>query len=315
MFTNYMASSGEFVRTYGLVEPQISTGHFLPVYNPGVLDHLRGEYAITKSDEESEEVIAEFRQCLDSCKREISTQDIAGYAEILPSLAESIRAANAHCLLGPLRGASRPCATVEVMTRQEVQYQYFNYQNHTNPERQREIFSDLTSLLASHDPGEDKFNILVTDTAIGGYGINYLATVLRAIRESDQRFLHQKWNVQYHVLHAQQPGDNLNRIKAVERSHNVPGMFEVTLTDYVVPSLIIEDYDPALAVKFDGLEIKPCATPGKFLLKQNGKVHVVETENARLTFDEFFSIAATEEMIHSADYKQIGSVWEEYKMK
>lgn len=314
-FTTSMSASGAFLRNYGHAEPQIVTGSFLPVYNPGVLEPLRGSYAITKTEEESEEVVAEFRQSLDSYKREVSVDDIARYAEILPELAEKIRDVNAHCLLGPLRGASRPCATVEVMTRQQVQYQYFNYQNHSNKEREREIINDLTSVLSNHDPECDHFDILVTDTAIGGYGINHLAEILREIREGNNQFLHQKWNIQFFVLHAQMPGRNLNQIQDVQRKHNIPGKFEVNLHEYRVPSLIIEDYDPALAIQFDGREIKPCPTPGKFLLKQDGRVHVVETENAQLTFDEFFSMGATDELIHSPDFAQIGSVWEEYKQK
>lgn len=314
-FTTSMAASGEFVRSYGHAEPQISEGEFLPVYNPAVLEPLRDSYQFVKSAEQSEKVIEEFRQCLDSHKRVVSMDDIARYGEMLPDLAGKIRSREAHCLLGPLRGASRPCATVEVMTRQNVQYHYFNYQNHTNNERRVQIISDLTSILMECDPGKESFDILITDTAVGGYGINNLAELLRSIQVGTAQFRNQKWNLQYFVLHAQSPGENLNRIKQVKSLHSIPGAFEVSLEDYQVPSLVIEDYDPALAIMFEGKVVKPCPKPGKFLLKQEGMVHVVETENAQLTFDELFAIGATDELIHSAHFEQIGSVWNEYTAK
>ena len=312
--TTSMAPSGAFVSSQGYCEGiQVDYGSYAPIYNPGVVEEQRNSFKITRSfDWNSDEWFASLSKF--KCKVEASEFDI--YGEQIISLTKKVHSYDAHCLLGPVRGAAKPCTLVEVMNRGSVQYDFFNYQCGSQPENRPRVLADVKEILLARDPETEDFRINITDAAKGGYGVNALTSVLKEIKESTPQFTKQKWHLGIDLLH--DPSADVSHIEDAF-GFRVPGSFEIKLQRYEVPNLIFEDYDPALAVElqFDQGRylFKPCARPGRMLLREGQDVFVVETDNAGLMLDEIVSQHITDNLVTSPEHKQVGNVWGDYTNK
>lgn len=287
-------------------------GDFKPVYNPGVIEKYRGSYEVKKSFPfESDEWYANLSKF--RCK--VQDTDFHAYGQQIEILAHRATDAKSHVCLGPLRGASKPCVLAEVMSRGELQYDFFDYQRGSDPASRPAVISRLKPILIARDPNQELYRINVTDTVKGGYGINALVSIMKEIKEGTAAFQNQSWMLDLHLLHGEQVDfDNINEVlKAGD------GRFGISIHPYKVPNLIFEDYDPALAFEIASdhgrFLFKPCAQPGKMLLREGNEVFVVETDNTNLMLEEFSAEGITANFLTSADHAQSGAVWTDYQNK
>ena len=310
--TTYTAPSGRFVSTQGFSVGENYEG-LQSVFNPGIIDIYRGSY---QKDLAFRYESSEWCAALSKYSCRVSSSDFDDYARVILSLAEHVGNNKVHCALGPLRGAAKPCVTTEVMNRGAVEYSYFDFQAGSQIDSRQRVIQNLKPILLARDPEESIYRINITDTACGGQGINALVGILKEIKAETPSFQHQQWNLDLNLLHA---GDaNLANIENV-RKLSEAGSFDIQLNRYPVPNLIVEDYDPALAVDIlsDGktFSFKPCAKPGKFLYQDGNDVFIVESENCYLTIEEFLSQSVTEEMLTQPRLQQAGNIWSEYQNK
>jgi hypothetical protein len=314
--TTYTAPSGSFVATEGFrIGELYNAGTYRPIYNPAVLDPYTASYAVNRviplGSDEWYSALSKF-----SCK--VSESDFSNYAGRLVELTEHTLEAAPQCLLGPLRGAAKPCVTTEVMSKGKFSYDYFNFQAGSQKENHSRIITDLTTILKQCDPGVGEYRINVTDTARGGHGINALVELLRDIREGNAQFRRQHWLLDLNLLHDESANTDIGNIQRV-LSLAQCGKFDVQLHRYPVSSLIVEDYDPALAVELvsDGQthRFKPCARGGAFLYETNKEVRIIETEDCYRTLEWFYSDSITKYLLTSPRHEQDGDVWREYQQK
>lgn len=305
-FTFTMAPSGQFVSKFGYSAGIANTD--LPViWNPGVFDHLRNSYKIV----DYEKKLTRLGDTLAGHCQVVNQADLDSYGEVLARLARDVKDNAAHLNLGPLRGAFRPCSIVDVMTRNQVGYQFLNYTRHKD--REVEIRAELSQLLVQHDPEEEVFRIQITDTAIGGHGAEHLASMLSLIKVGHSRHAHQKWEVTFNLLHDTRQNTNTGKMRAIV-GKNTPGLhFKIQLHE--VPSLITEDYDGGLGLKFEGGEIRPCSEPGNFVFITNNDIALVQSDDLKITFDELFTQSVTDGLVTSPAYQQVGDIWNQSSLK
>ncbi len=315
--TTYTAPSGSFLATEGFrIGDVLAQDTYRPIYNPSVLDQHTGSYVVSRTfDYLSDQwfsSLSKFPCC-------VAESDFDIYAEKLVELTEHTAKSEPHCLLGPLRGAAKPCVTTEVMSRGQFIYDYFNFQAGSDNKNHKRIAGDLLTILKQRDPFERDFRINVTDTARGGQGINTLVSLLKDIREGHAQFKRQRWILDLNLLHDDSPNTNIANIESVRRRFNIPGVLEIELHRYPVSSLIVEDYDPALAVQLvsDGgiFRFKPCSIPGSFLYRIGNEVRVIDSQDCYKTFEKLYSDSITQYLITSPRHEQDGVVWQEYQNK
>lgn len=314
--TTYTAPSGSFIAPQGFqIGEAYQADTYRPIYNPAVLDRYTSSFEVNRTiplgSDEWYSALSKY-----SCK--VSDSDFSNYAGRLVELTEHTLQTAPQCLLGPLRGAAKPCVTTEVMSKGKFSYDFFNFQAGSQKENHGRIKTDLTNILKQRDPGAGEYRINVTDTARGGYGINALVELLREIREGNAQFNHQRWILDINLLHDESANTDIGNIQRV-LSFSQRGKMDIQLNRYPVSSLIVEDYDPALAVELvsDGKthRFKPCARAGAFLYEIDKTVHVVETEDCYRTLESFYSKSITEYLLASPRHEQDGVVWQEYQQK
>jgi hypothetical protein len=95
--------------------------------------------------------------------------------------------------------------------------------------------------------------------------------------------------------------------------------FQVVLKRYPVPDLIVEDYDEALGFTLERegsiYVAKPSVVAGRFLLKSNGVMSLIESEDLSRTFDEFMCEAVTNSLLTDPNRELVSVVWQEYVSK
>lgn len=315
--TTYTAPSGSFVAVQGgQVGELYQTNVYRPIYNPSVLEKYGRSFEVGQTFPYLSD---EWFSSLSKFPCRVAESDFDVYSEKLVELTEHTTKAAPHCLLAPLRGAAKPCATTEVMSRGQIRYDYFNFQAGSDSKNHGRITNDLGSIIGQRDPGLDVYRINVTDTARGGQGINALVSLLKDIREGRSQFKHQRWILDLNLLHDTSTNTNIDNIEAVRRRFTVPGVFEIDLHRYPVSSLIVEDYDPALAVKLetDGRQFrfKPCSVPGSFLYQTGNEVRVIDSQDCYQTFEKLYSDSITQYLLTSPKHEQDGVVWQEYQQK
>ncbi len=293
-----IGASGEFIDQKN---PDSALIAVPPIWNPGVYDNLRNSHRILTCEPLNNPIT----EILQSEYPQVWQMQFDGYGEVFVELAQSVVKQKAHLNLGLLRGAYRPCIFVEVMTRGEIRYEFVNYTQHT--EREAEIVKHLNVLLGQYDPQTAEFRIQVTDTAVGGDGGQHLARMLRGIKTSNRRFQHQRWTIMLNLVHDLQERANPDNMRAIVRENRSSIRFEVTL--HKVPNLLTEDYDAGLGLKFDRGIVNPFDESGKLLLNSDTGVSLIESDNMRLTFDQFFSGSVTEVLLTSPEYRQISDIW------
>lgn len=315
--TTYTAPSGSFVAAQGfrigeLYQPDV----YRPIYNPTVLDQYTSSFEVKQTFSYLSD---EWFSSLSKFPCRVAESDFDSYAEKLVTLTEHTLRVAPHCLLGPLRGAAKPCVTTEVMARGQFTYDYFNFQAGSQKQNHGRIIADLTKILKHRDPGTNEYRINVTDTARGGQGINTLVALLRDIREAHAQFQKQHWILDLNLLHDTSTNTNIGNIEAAKRNFCIPAALDIELNRYPVSSLIVEDYDPALAVKLfsDGetFRFKPCSTPGSFLYQVRNEVRVIDSQDCYQTFERLYSESITEYLVTSPRHTQDGVVWQEYQQK
>ena len=313
---SFTAPSGSFVSTAGYERGDLFTGSaFLPIYNPTVLGKYPTPHqikAILKigSDEWSRQIKRHSSP--------ITDKDFAEYGEKLIELTHRVDLFKPHCSLGPLRGASKPCVMVEVMSRSRWQYEFFNFQQGSEKKNHPRILSDLTEILIRNAPSEQPYRINITDTARGGNGINALVSLLLRLKQENSGFRNQLWKIDINLFCDRSPNTKISNIQSVLRSQK-PGEFEIDLELYRVSNLIVEDFDPALAfnLELEGQRhiFKPCSVPGQFLYQVGSEVQLVQSEDCYLSFEILYSKAITEVLLASNEHEQSGVVWDEYQQK
>jgi hypothetical protein len=313
--TTYTAPSGAFLKTGGYSAGSFADGDFVPVYNPWLEDKYRGAYCVTKTFENGSD---EWSAALNKYSTPVKPRDFDIYGQRLIELTTHVQENPAHCSLGPLRGAAKPCVTAEVMSRGGIQYDFFNYQRNSEKEFQPRIIQDLTNILTLRDPGQEIYRINITDTSKGGQGINNLVDFLAHIKDTNGKFRKQRWMLDLNLFHDNTQNTNLGNIHKV-LGKQVPQNFEIQLNRYAVSSLIVEDFDPALAfaLEWDGKRhiFKPCSVPGRFLYQIDNELRLIEADNSYLALEEFYSLSITNSMTAAGDLKQVGVVWHEYLEK
>jgi hypothetical protein len=286
--------------------------HYL-ICNPGVLEKHRGSY-------DAEQLGVKAEAFWSECKKTptIKQADLDAYGRTCIELARDLANLGGHLRLGPLRGAARPCLLMEAMAFGSGDFTFFNYKAGCQPQNADRVKSELYPILKACDPNEAVYRIQVVDTAIGGHGINELTKYLRELKEKYAQFRNQKWELDLRILHANDGRTNIDNIEGA-KSHSVEGSFEVCLSRYVVPDLIVEDYDAALGleIKTDHgkVVVKQSYKPGQILLKSEDGSRLVKSEALVVTFDELLAESITDEMIHSQDLQQVGNLWQDYQQK
>lgn len=315
--TTYTAPSGSFIATQGfrigeVYQPEV----YRPIYNPAVLDQYTSSFEVKKTFPYLSD---EWFSSLSKFPCRVAESDFDLYAEKLVKLTEHTLRIEPHCLLGPLRGAAKPCVTTEVMARGQFTYDYFNFQAGSQTQNHGRIKEDLTKILKQRDPGASEYRICVTDTARGGQGINTLVALIRAVREGHAQFRHQHWILDLNLLHDTSANTNVANIEGARKAFSIPGTLDIELNRYPVSSLIVEDYDPALNVDLssDGqtFRFKPCATPGSFLYQVGSEVRVIDSHDCYQTFERLYSKSVTQFLLTSPSHAQDGVVWQEYQQK
>ena len=309
--TNTLAPSGAFCAQ----PPAPNGGVNQPesyIYNPGVLEHHRGSYTIEERDAKATSWIAESKKT-----PLIAQADVNAYGQTCIQLAQDLANADGNLRLGPLRGAVRPCLLMDAMTQGAGDFTFFNYKAGCQPENAERVKADLYPILAAANPHQETYKIQVVDTAIGGHGINALTQYLRELKERNE-FRNQKWVLDLRIIHANDAQTDIGNIERA-RSHFVAGGFEIQLQRYVVPDLIVEDYEAALGLDITSdhgkFLVKQSYKPGQFLLKGDDGTRLVKSEALVVTFDELFSQSITDEMLHNQNLNQVGVVWNDYQQK
>jgi hypothetical protein len=310
--TTVMAPSGVFVSAGGYSAGNLTEGTFEPIYNPGVLEQFRDSFEVVgEFDYGSEEWFGK----LSKVKCQVQDSDFLLYGEALTSISENVRHFTPDCSLGPLRGASKPCTLVEVMSRGGVNYDFFNYQEGHKLSNRPRVIGDLKPILLARNPENETYRINITDAACGGQGINALALILKEIKESTSEFKRQNWELRLDLLHDESA--DISNIEAVARLSQ--SGFNIQLARVRVPNLIFEDYDPALAfeLSFESGRylFKPCAKPGRMLLRHGETVSFIETENAGLMLEQLAAQGVTDYLINHSGRQQTGDVWADYQQK
>lgn len=310
----YTAPSGAFVSVAGYLAGETIAGSFVPVYNPAVLEKYAGSYGTEKSFPVGSD---EWSEAVRKYSTKVTITDFDHYGEKLVELTNHVVSLNPHCSLGPLRGAAKPCVMVEVMSRGGCQYEFFNFQGNSVQATHPRIVADLAEILKKRDPGEEVYRINVTDAGRGGNGINNLVYLLGVVKESASEFQHQKWKLDLNLVHDQVSKAHVANIERVRKQSRTG--FEICLHRYPVPSLIVEDFDPALAFspEWEGPRqiFKPSSVPGQFLYQTGSEVHLIQTDNTYLAFEELYSRAITEHLTKAPDLQQVDVVWQEYQEK
>ena len=305
-FTFTMAPSGQFVSKFGY-SAGIANTELPVIWNPGVFDHLRNSYKIV----DYEKKLTRLGETLAGHFPIVNQADLDSYGEVLVRLAHDVKDNAAHLNLGPLRGAFRPCSIVDVMTRSQVSYQFLNYTQHAD--REAEIRAELSQSLLQHDPGKEVFRIQITDTAIGGHGAEHLASMLALVKAGDSKHAHQKWQVTFNLLHDTRQNTNTGKMRAIARKSTAE--LDIKIQLHEVPSLITEDYDGGLGLKFEGGEVRPCSEPGNFVFISNNNIALVQSDDLKITFDELFTQSVTDGLVTSPAYKQVGDIWNQSSLK
>lgn len=319
--TSTLAQSGVFAPMPQAQAPSASApvaadsgcgGNYL-IYNPGVIERYRGSYALEETEPKAVTFLTE------STKVPLIEQAALDvYGQVCVDLAKDLATAENHLRLGPLRGAARPCLLMNVMAFGSGSFTFFNYKAGCQPENADRVKQDLYSLLAAADPNEEVYKIQIVDTAVRGDGINTLRRYLWELKQQHARFHKQKWELDLRIIHANDEHTNVGNIERV-KAHPEPGIFEVQLRRYVVPDLVVEDYEAALGMEITSdhgkFLVKQSYKPGQFLLKSAEGTRLVRSEALVVTFDELFSQSITDEMIYSQDLAQVGVVWNDYEQK
>jgi hypothetical protein len=314
--TTYTAPSGSFVATQGFrIGETLETGAYRPIYNPSVLDAHTASFEVKNIFPNGSD---EWFSSLSRFPCRVAESDFDIYAGRLVELTEHMTKVAPNCLLGPLRGAAKPCVTTEVMSRGQFTYDYFNYQAGSDPSNHPRIATDVTAILKQRDPGAELYRVSVTDTARGGQGINALVALLKEIRAGNAQFKKQHWLLDLNLLHDESERTNIGNIEAV-KGLAIPGVFDIELNRYPVTNLIVEDYDPALAVQLESdgrtFRFKPCSVPGSFLYQVGSEVRLIESEDCYRTFEKLYSDSITQYLLTSDRHEQDGVVWQEYQNK
>lgn len=312
LFTLNVAPSGSFVPDTG-VTPIVRIPD-VPICNPGVFENKRGSYEKINDQARIDKWLS---ASTGEKKWEFTAPHITAYAETAVRLAAEVSVRGSTCRLAPLRGAARPCMLVEVMSKGVVQFEFFDFRQGASGLRDNEIIDDLVRILGRTNPGQEVFRLQVVDTAIGGYGINKLAALLRSIQQKYSAFRRQSWHLDIHLLHPTNGREDIERIKSVLGQR--AATFEISLSLYPVPELIAEDYDEATGFEIvrDGMRFfaKPSICPGRYLLGEGNHRWLIESEDLSRTFDEFFSDAVSEVLLTDPARKLVGVVWPEYQTK
>lgn len=306
--TLFMMPSGGFVATQGYQMGQTSP-ESASIWNPALADQFRQSYKFTAYEQLWDSV----GKCLSIEYPKVSQADFDQYGETLVTLAQDVAGADSHLNLGPLRGAGRPCAIVEVMNRGQIEYDFFNFSNHTHPKRKVPILGALSTIIRQRDPEEENFRIQITDTAMGGHGTQELAALLSQIKNSVARYKHQEWSVVFNLLHDERPKSDVARMMEVEKWSQKGIIFNVQR--HCVSSLITEDYDEWLGLEYKGDQLKVCSQPGEFLLLRNSEVFLVASEDLKVTFDDLFTTAVTEGLVTSPYFTQVADIWGQQRLK
>lgn len=313
--TTFTAPSGAFAAVGGYRAGEEVPGSFVPVYNPAVLEKYLGSYETQKVFEFGSD---EWSQAVRKYSTQVTAADFDVYGGKLVELTSHVTTVEPHCSLGPLRGAAKPCVMTEVMSRGACEYEFFNFQESSNTANHPRVISDLSGILQRNDPGHELYRINITDTAKGGQGINTLVGLIGRVKESVSAFRKQQWKLDLNLIHDTSANTDINNIEAVRRRFQRKG-FVIDVKRYAVPSLIVEDFDPALAftLDWDGQRhiFKPCSVPGKFLYQVGNEVFLIHSENCYLTFEELYSIAITQELTTAPNLRQVGVVFQEYQNK
>lgn len=310
--TNTLAPSGAFCAqpaelVGGVNQPENY------IYNPGVLEYHRGSYTIEERDAKATSWITECNKI-----PLIAQADINAYGQTCIQLAQNLSHIGGNLRLGPLRGAVRPCLLMDAMTQGAGDFTFFNYKAGCQPENAERVKADLRPILLAANPHNETYRIQVVDTAIGGHGINALTSYLRELKEKQPEFRKQKWVLDLHIIHATDGRTDIGNIEKVKSQFGA-GVFEVQLQRYVVPDLIVEDYEAALGLDITSdhgkILVKQSYQPGQFLLKCDDGSRLVKSEALVVTFDELFSQSITDEMLHNQNLNQVGVVWKDYQQK
>lgn len=283
------------------------------IYNPAVLQYYRGSFA-------QEEVDARAAALITKSKKSplIEQAELDAYGTTCVQLAKDLASVGAHLRLGPLRGAARPCLLMDVMASGSGDFTFFNFKEGSNGKNKGRVIADLLPILREFDPHEQLYRIQVVDTAVGGQGINALTKYLWALKEQHREFRKQRWELDYRIIHATDARTNVaNIMRAKGRAR--PGVFGIQLQRYVVPDLVVEDYEAALGLEITGdggrFLVKQSYKPGRFVLKSDDGLRLVESKALVVTFDELFSKCITETLTSRTDLQQVGVVWQEYEQK
>lgn len=175
----------------------------MPVFNPAIFERYRNGYQVLTPEQAGESIVRKLEQS----KHEIITaHDLEIYGEVMIRLAADIAAARANCNLAPLRGALKPAAMVEVMTRRGVKFDAFNFRRGADRVRNNDpaLFRELAAIIASRCQGREVIKILSLDAVKGGFGSSGLVLLLRRIKNSDSAFRSQHWVIDLRLLRSEQ---------------------------------------------------------------------------------------------------------------
>jgi hypothetical protein len=283
------------------------------IYNPGVLQYHRGSYTTEQIDTKAAELITKSKESPLIEKAELDV-----YGQTCIQLAKDLASVGGHLRLGPLRGAARPCLLMDVMASGSGDFTFFNFKEGSNGNNRNRVKEELLPILRACDPHEPVYRIQVVDTAVGGQGINALTRCLWALKDQTPQFRKQKWELDYRLIHANDSRTDVGNIERA-KSRARAGVFEIQMQRYVVPDLMVEDYEGALGMdlvnEHGKFLIKQSYKPGRFVLKGDDGLRLVRSDALTVTFDELFSQSITDEMLHASDLKQVGVVWQDYELK
>lgn len=309
------APSGEFRRVeYGFSGSQSVGYSDYPVFNPAVLDNYRGSYEAIPIESKAFNWLSD---CQSNSRWQVAQSAIDEYADVAVRLTENLQAVPSDCRLGPLRGAARPCLLTEIMSQGSASFDFFNFQQGSAGTRDSEIRYELLDVLEKRDPQAETYRIQIVDTAIGGQGINKLVDLLNDIHEEHSSFRNQNWMLDINLLHptnGRQDIANINRVQRYQTSN-----LNIDLKRYPVADLVVEDWDEAIGftLEREGQRFiaKPSIHPGRFLLKKQGCMYVVDSADLSRTFDELFSEAITTSLLSDPNRELVRVVWDEYQSK
>ena len=206
-------------------------------------------------------------------------------------------------VLCPLKGVFKP-ATQLLASEAIIRAEWLNYTGGSNFSEYEvgQLQKCMRNIIKKYDARQlRKFAIL--DTANSGHGICRLIDILNDLRS--KCYPSEFWHIEVFLLSEGRIFEkNMNKLRGYYMDK-----FVVITNITTVESLVFEDWDSALGVKYEtdstGTYALPINEPGRYYYSSGNKVELYTTDNLRGSLDKLLADVISLEMNSNPDFKFI----------